>query len=76
MQSSFTHSSKAIIGQRIKFFRQKSNLSQEELGYLINTDRQYVSKLEHGKKNMTFNNLDKIIKALNCTPSEFFNLKQ
>ena len=75
MQSSFTHSGKAITGQRIKFFREKNNLTQQELADLINSERQYISKLESGKKNMTLNNLDKIIEALNCEPLEFFNLK-
>jgi transcriptional regulator with XRE-family HTH domain len=73
LQSSFTHSSKAIIGQRIKFFREKNNLTQQELADLINSEKQYISKLEHGKKNMTLNNLDKIIAALKCKHEDFFN---
>ena len=73
MQSSFAHSSKVIIGQRIKFFREKNNLSQQGLADLIGGERQYVSKLEKGKKNMTLDNLDKIITALKCTQEDFLN---
>jgi transcriptional regulator with XRE-family HTH domain len=71
---SFTHTCKTIIGQRIKFFREKNNFTQQELGDLIGADRQYVWQVESGKKNMTFNNLDKIINALKCGHAEFFNL--
>ena len=73
MQSSFIHSSKVIIGKKIKFFREKNSLTQQELADLIGGNRQYVSKLEKGKKNMTLDNLDKIIFALNCTQADFLN---
>ena len=75
MQSSFIHSSKVIIGKKIKFFREKNNLTQQELADLIGGERQYVSKLEKGKKNMTLDNLDRIIIALKCTQEDFLNIK-
>jgi transcriptional regulator with XRE-family HTH domain len=73
LQSSFKYTSREIIGQRIKFFREKNNLTQQELADLINSERQYVSKLEHGKKNMTLDNLDRIISALKCKQEDFLN---
>jgi transcriptional regulator with XRE-family HTH domain len=73
LQSSFTYSSKAIIGQRIKFFREKNKLTQQELADLIGGYRQYVSMLEKGKKNMTLDNLDRIISALKCKQEDFIN---
>ena len=76
MQSSLTYTAKQIIGQRIKQLRKKQNLTQQQLGDLVGIDRQYMCRIENGKINMTLNKLDKIIEALNCTPSEFFNLKQ
>jgi transcriptional regulator with XRE-family HTH domain len=75
LQSSFIHSSKVIIGKKIKFFREKNNLTQQELADLIGGERQYVSKLEKGKKNMTLDNLDRIIIALKCTQEDFLNIK-
>ena len=73
MQSSFTHSSKVIIGQRIKFFREKNNLTLEELADLLGTERQYIWKVEKGMKNIRLDNLDKIISALKCTHEDFLN---
>jgi len=73
LQSSFTHSSKVIIGQRIKFFREKNNLTLEELADLLGTERQYIWKVEKGMKNIRLDNLDKIISALKCTHEDFLN---
>ena len=73
MQSSFTHSSKVIIGQRIKFFREKNNLTLEELADLLGTERQYIWKVEKGMKNIRLDNLDKIISALKCKQEDFLN---
>ena len=71
MQSSLTHTSKTIIGQRVKFFRIKNNLTQQELADLIGADRQYVWRIEQGKISMSLDYLDKIITALNCKHEDF-----
>ncbi len=73
MQSSFTHTTKAIIGRKIKFFREKNKLTQQELGDLIGADRQYVWRVETGKISMSLDYLDKIIFALNCKHEDFLN---
>ena len=73
MQSSFTHTAKVIIGQRIKFFREKNNLTQQELADLMGIERQYVSKLETGKISMSLDYLDRIISALKCKHEDFLN---
>ena len=73
MSNSFTHTAKQIIGKKIKLLREKKNMTQQELADLIKTDRQYVWKLEQGKKNITLDYLDKIAKALNVSQDEFIN---
>lgn len=73
MQSSFTHTAKEIVGQKVKYFREKNNLTQQELGDLINADRQYVWKIEKAKISISLDYLDKIIIALNCTQENFLN---
>ena len=62
---------KAIIGQRIKLFRIKKGLTQQELADLIGADRQYVWRIEAGKISMSLDYLDKIIVALNCKHEDF-----
>ena len=73
MQSSFKYTSREVIGQRIKFFREKNNLTLEELADLLGTERQYIWKVEKGMKNIRLDNLDKIIIALKCTQEDFLN---
>ena len=73
MQSSLSHTTKQIIGERIKFFREKNNLTLQELGDLIGAEKQYVWSLEKGMKNIKLDALDKIIIALNCKHEDFLN---
>lgn len=73
MSNSFTYTAKQIIGKKIKFLREKKDMTQQELGELIGADRQYINKVEKGKKNITLDYLDKITKALNVTQDEFIN---
>ena len=60
------------VGSRIKELRVSQGLSQEKLGLLSNLDRTYVASVEHGKRNISIINLEKIIKALGYTFSDFF----
>ena len=75
MQSSFKYTSREIIGQRIKFFRERNNLTLEELADLLGTERQYIWKVEKGMKNIKLDRLDDIITALKCTQEDFLNIK-
>ena len=63
---------KKIVGELIKQQRTKAGLTQEELAVKLGIDRQYISKLESGKINMTLDYLDKIILILKCSPKQFF----
>ena len=57
---------KALIGKRLKEFRQSHNLTQEKLAKEINTSHSTISGYEHGK-NMIFTafvyNISKIYKV-------------
>ncbi len=73
MHSSFTYSSKQIIGKRIKHLRVQRNMTLQQLADLINVDRQYVWNIESGTVNLTLDYIDRIAKALEVSQSEFFN---
>ena len=60
-------------GKRIKELRNKLNISQEELGFRSGVHRTYIASLEVGKRNVSIVTLEKIIKALEVSFSEFFN---
>lgn len=63
---------KQKVGNRIKELRIAAGLSQEKLALAAGLDRTYIASVEHGKRNISIVNLEKIVTALNCTFSEFF----
>ena len=63
-----------VVGGIIKSIREEKKITQTQLAHLLDIDRQYVWRLENGFINLTMDYLDKIIVALGCVPTEFFNL--
>lgn len=60
------------VGNRIKELRNKLGISQEELGFRSGVHRTYIASLEMGKRNVSIVTLEKIIKSLDVSMSEFF----
>ncbi len=54
------------LGRRIRERRRGVGLSQEELGHQAGIDRSYISGLERGLRNPTFQILNQIAGALDC----------
>ncbi len=67
---------KLKIGQRIKELRKELSLSQESLAYKAEVDRTYVTDVENGRRNVSVEILERLIKALDISISEFFNAKE
>ena len=61
------------VGKRIKDLRNQLGISQEELGFRSGVHRTYIASLEVGKRNISIATLEKIVKALDVSLSEFFN---
>ena len=61
--------------KNIKYFRLKSNMTQEQLAEKSDLSVSYIKQIESGKefKNITFNTFSKIAKALNIDVKELFN---
>jgi transcriptional regulator with XRE-family HTH domain len=64
---------KLKIGQRIKYLREKSAMSQKDLAYAADLDRSYIASIENGQRNVSIVNIEKIADALSVTLKEFFN---
>ena len=60
------------IGNNIRIKRKKSNLSQEELGFLISSTRNYIGCIERGEKAGSTAFLFDVAKALNCPTEDLF----
>lgn len=61
------------VGERIRYFRQMRGLSQEKLALAAEINPAFLGHLERGLKSPTITTLDKIIRALGLSYSEFFD---
>lgn len=65
-------SSAARVGDRIREWRLRRRLTQDELGEKIGSDGSRVGRLEKGTENPTLETLDKLAGALKVDVAEFF----
>ncbi len=73
MASKRTQPAKSIaekFGDAVKRYRQKINITQDELAHRAEIDRSYMSQIERGLKNVTLPVVYKLAAALNIKPSK------
>jgi transcriptional regulator with XRE-family HTH domain len=61
------------VGLRIKELRNKIGISQETLANRAEIDRTYVTDVENGRRNISIENLEKLINALDIQLKDFFD---
>ena len=66
---------KKHIGEKIKFFRKKKGLSQEELSEIINLEMKSLSRIESGHNYPQCENLIAISNALEISPWQLYFTK-
>ena len=57
-------SKKELVGTRIKDLRVARGMTQERLAEVMDINAKYLSNIERGKKNPTFDMLIKLVDAL------------
>ncbi len=67
---------KLKIGQRLRELRKELKLSQEALAYKAEVDRTYVTDVENGRRNVSVEILERLIKALDISVTDFFTAKE
>ncbi len=74
MELSKTEASKLKknLGAKIKFFRKKAGLSQQELSELVNIEMKSLSRIESGHNYPQCENLVAIAKVLNVAPWQLY----
>ena len=55
--------------QKIKFYRKKRNMTQDQLAEAANLSTSYISQVETGRKNIGREGLEKIAEALQVLPA-------
>jgi len=61
------------FGIKLKYYRIKRNLTQEQLAEIMGSDIRYISNVECGKRNITFKTLSKLSEALNIDIHSLFD---
>ena len=60
------------LGMNVKHLRKAQRLSQVQLGLMIGRDRSYISRIERGRCNATFDTLLALAGGLGVSPSQLF----
>lgn len=63
------------IGERIKTFRNKRNMEQQDFAAVCNFEKSNMSRIEAGGSNMTFRTLLKISRALNVKVKDLVDVE-
>jgi len=61
---------RAIAGKNVRRFRQRAQMTQEQLAFAAEIDLTYVGGIERGKRNPSVLVLARIAVALGTQPSE------
>jgi transcriptional regulator with XRE-family HTH domain len=64
---------KEKIGIRLRELRIEKRLSQEKFSLECGLDRTYIASIEHGKRNVSIANIEKIAKTFDMSIFDFFN---
>ena len=60
---------KKIVGDNIRFIREKRGFTQEELSVITNMSKTFIGDIERAQKAPTTVSIEKIAKALGIQPS-------
>jgi transcriptional regulator with XRE-family HTH domain len=61
------------FGNRVRDYRKRNGMSQEELADKAKLHRTYIGMIERAEKNITLLNIEKIAKALNVNLNTLFD---
>ena len=63
---------KEIFGQRVRHYRKKAGISQEQLAELCDLHPTYIGQLERGEKNASLETIMRVSAGLNISPEILF----
>jgi transcriptional regulator with XRE-family HTH domain len=70
MDDTTTNADRRALGRALRELRDKAGLTQKELAERSGTDDTYVSRVEHGRIDVGWSTLQRLLRALNTTPAE------
>ena len=66
------HAFSRSLARAVKNARNKMNLTQEQVGELVDTNTRTISSIENGKSNTRMNILYPLVRVLRIDPNEIF----
>ena len=66
---------RAIVGKNVRRFRQRADMTQEQLAFAAEIDLTYVGGIERGKRNPSVLVLVRIATALGKEPAELLHIE-
>ena len=63
---------KKIFGKNIKYYRYKMGYSQEKLAEILDMNVSYLSQIENGNHNITFDRIIELASELKVEPNQLF----
>ena len=66
------HAFSRSLARAVKNARDKMNLTQEQVGELVDTNTRTISSIENGKSNTRMNILYPLVRVLRIDPNEIF----
>ena len=61
------------FGETVRNTRKTLNISQEELAHIAGVNRSHMGQIERGYKSANLTTIDRIAKALNCSPASLLS---
>ena len=72
MKANDAYIKRLSFGRAIRKFRERKNMSQEDLALSAQMDRSYVGRVERGEKSVSLDKIWQLCTALEATPAELF----
>ncbi|WP_438478337.1 helix-turn-helix domain-containing protein [Streptococcus pluranimalium] len=60
------------IGYKIRYYRKQKSLTQEQLSVDAGLDPKFVNRLENNFPNVTLSSIEKLLRTMDISYSEFF----
>ena len=61
------------FGEAVRDARKNLNITQEELAHIADINRSHMGQIERGYKSANLTTIDRIAKALNCSPASLLS---
>ena len=61
------------FGESVRATRKVLNISQEDLAFMAGVNRSHMGQIERGLKSASLPTIDRIAKALNCSPAQLLD---